>query len=90
MKAKIAKICNIIFSYGMLLSLFVAFLLFVSFVVSFFLGDNAAATLTTFMYKTVIPKTYVFAVIVSLIGIIGMYLRGEKAMIMGKAPAPKK
>lgn len=89
MKEKIAKVCNTIFSYGMLLALFVAFVLFLGFIVSIFIGEEAAATLTTFLYKTLLPKTYIFAVIVSLVGLIGMYLRGEKAMMMSKKPVGK-
>lgn len=89
MKTKIAKFCNIVFGYGMLIALFVAFVLFVGFVVSFFIGDAAAGALTTFLYKTVLPKTYVLSVIVSIFGIVGMYLRGEKAMLMSKKPKKK-
>lgn len=90
MKEKISKVCNTIFSYGMLLALFMAFVLFLGFIVSIFVGEEAAATITTFLYKTMLPKTYIFAVIVSLIGLIGMYVRGEKAMMMSKKPAGKK
>lgn len=82
MKAKIAQVCNTIFSYGMLIAIFVAFLLFLGFIVSFFVGEAGATVITTFLYKTLLPKTYVFAVVVSLIGLLGMYLRGEKAMMM--------
>ncbi len=89
MKEKTAKVCETIFSIGMLLALLVAFLLFVSFVVSLFIGHDAAATLTTFMWKTVIPKTYVAAVIICLIGLVGMYLRGQKAMVMSTKPKAK-
>ena len=70
MKEKLAKICDQIFSIGMLLALLVAFLLFLGFIVSFFTGHDAAAAITTFLYKTLLPKTYVFAVIVCLIGLI--------------------
>jgi cytochrome c biogenesis protein CcdA len=89
MKAKLSKVCDTIFSYGMLLALFVAFVLFLGFVVSFFVGHDAAAQITTFLYKTLLPKTYIFSVIVSLIGLIGMYLRGEKAMMMNSKPKKK-
>ena len=84
MKEKLAKICEQIFSIGMLLALLVAFVLFLGFIVSFFTGHDAAAAITTFLYKTLLPNTYIFAVIVCLIGLIGMYLRGEKAMMMSK------
>ncbi len=90
MKEKISKVCDQIFSIGMLLSLMVAFILFLGFIVSLFIGHDAAGTLTTFLYKTLLPKTYVFAVIVCLIGLIGMYLRGEKAMMMSKPKAKSK
>jgi len=82
MKDKIAKVCNTIFSYGMLIAILVAFVLFLGFIVSFFVGEAAATVITTFLYKTVIPKTYILAVVASLFGIVGMYLRGEKAMMM--------
>lgn len=82
MKEKIAKACNTIFGYGMLIALLVAFVLFLSFILSIFIGEEAAGTITTFLYKTVMPINYIYAVCVSLIGLIGMYLRGEKAMLM--------
>ena len=89
MKAKIAKLCNVVFGYGMLIAMFVAFILFVGFVAAFFIGEDAAAALTTFLYKTLLPKTYVLAVIASFFGIVGMYLHGEKAMLMSKKPKNK-
>ena len=89
MKAKVAKFCNVVFGYGMLIALFVAFVLFLGFVVSFFVGETAAGAITTFLYKTVLPKTYILSVIASLFGIVGMYLRGEKAMLMSKKPKSK-
>lgn len=88
MKNKIANVCNCIFSWGMVLAMFAAFALFLSFVVAFFVGEDTAALITTFMYKTVLQKMYILSVVVSLIGLIGMYLRGEKAMMMtGKKKA---
>ena len=89
MKEKIAKVCETIFAIGMLLALFVAFLLFVGFIVSCFVSHDTATVITTFLYKTLLPQTYIMAVIVCLIGLIGMYLRGQKAMMMSTKPKTK-
>lgn len=90
MKEKIAKICDVIFGYGLLIGLAIGFILFLGFVVSFFTGEAAATAITTLLYKTVIPKTYVFTVIVCFIGMLGMYLRGQKAIVMKKKPGKDK
>lgn len=89
MKEKIAKDCDMVFGIGMLLALFVAFLLFVGFIVSCFVSHDTATVITTFLYKTLLPKTYIVAVAVCLIGLIGMYLRGQKAMMMSTKPKSK-
>lgn len=90
MREKTSKICDEIFGYGMLIALFVAFALFLGFIVSFFVGHDTAAVITTFLYKWLLPKTYIFAVAISFIGLVGMYLRGEKAMMMSSKAKNKK
>lgn len=81
---KIARICKIIFGYGIMLSLFVGGLTFFGYIAALIIGGDTAAQICDFLYnkvlKTVIYGTNIFI----LFGLFSMYLAGEKALTPNK------
>lgn len=82
MKEKIAKVLTKIAGWGLLLCLAVGLGLFIVFLVASFMPEETAKAVTAFIKKPFLPYTYHTTVFFSLLGLIGMYLRGQKTMLM--------
>lgn len=83
-RLKIANILSYIFGVGILISLFVGALSFVGYLVALIVGGDTATQICLFLYKTIYPILFSFTSCIVILGLIKMYVAGEKSM------APKK
>ncbi len=81
---KLSKILKTIFGYGVMIALFAGGLTFFGYVAALIIGGDVAAAICTFLYKQVVPVIIYLAVIMVLLGLLAMYLNGEKALTPSK------
>lgn len=86
---RIADFIKVIFGYGIMLCLFVGGLTFFGYVAALIIGGSTAATICTFIYKTVLPIVIYTSTILVLLGLVAMYLSGEKALTTEKKKTVK-
>jgi len=82
--AKIAAVTGIIYGYGIMLALLIGGLTFLGYVVALIVGGSAAAAICTFIYKTLYPILVYGSSVLVLLGLLTMYLKGEKALSSSK------
>ena len=78
---KIAEILRTVFGYGIMICLFAGGLTFFGYLAALFIGGEAATTICVFIYKKIIPIIIYASTILVLLGLLVMYLDGEKALI---------
>ena len=83
-RMKIANVLAYIFGIGILISLFVGALSFVGYIVALIIGGDTATQICTVIYKNIYPILFSFTSVIVLLGLVKMYIAGEKSM------APKK
>lgn len=76
------KKLNRLFGLGVLLALFCGALSVVGYLIAFFIGQNNAEILCSFIQKECYPYMIQLATISVGIGLISMYLSGSKALSM--------
>ena len=81
---KLSDILKTIFGYGVMIALFAGGLTFFGYVAALIIGGDVAAAICTFLYKQVVPVIIYLAVIMVLLGLLAMYLNGEKALTPSK------
>lgn len=86
---KAAAVCKIIFGYGIMICLFVGGLTFFGYVAALIIGGDTAAAICTFLYKQIIPVMIYANAIMVLLGLLSMYLAGEKALTPTKKQKTK-
>ena len=89
MRQKIANVLGTIYGIGILIALFAGGLSFLGYVVAFILGGETATAICVFIYKTVYPILFYFSSSVVLLGLVKMYVAGEKSMVPTKRQPPK-
>lgn len=80
---KIAKVCKVIFGYGIMLTLFVGGLTFFGYIIALCIGGGDGGTgemIANFLYKTVTPIIIYASTVCIVFGLICMYLAGETAL----------
>ena len=77
---KCGAVCRKIFGWGMFLSLLSGVLLFFGYIAALCLGGTAAAGLCEFLYTKMTPVMVVMTTVLILLGLLSMYLTGEKAL----------
>lgn len=80
------KVCKTIFGWSVMVTLFVGGLTVLSYVVALIVGGDTAAKICEVTYKEVWPIIIMTANITILVGLLAMYLSGEKAL----SPSDKK
>ena len=90
MRQKIADIMSIVYGIGILIALILGTLSFLGYIVAFILGGKAAGEICEFIYKTFYPHLFSFSSFVVLLGLVKMYVAGEKAMVPSKRSPQKK
>ena len=86
---KLAAILKTIYGYGIMISLFAGGLTFFGYLAAIIIGGDTAAAICTVIYKQVIPVIIYLSVIMVLIGLVAMYLNGEKALTPEKKESHK-
>ena len=86
---KLSNILKTIFGYGVMISLFVGGLTFFGYAAALIIGGDIAAAICAFIYKYIIPVIIYLAVSMVLLGLVAMYLAGEKALTPEKKHAQK-
>ena len=77
------------FGYGIMVSLFAGGFTAVGYVVALIIGGDVATEICTVIYKTIFPIIIKTSTIMVLLGLVTMYLSGEKALTPDKKKAPK-
>ena len=83
-RAKIAKILAYIYGVGIALSLFVGAISFVGYVVAIIIGGQTAEDICVFIYQQVYPILFYISSASVLLGLVKMYVAGEKSMVPNK------
>ena len=83
---KLTEICKMIFGYGILITLFAGGLTFFAYVVALIVGGDTAALICEITYKQVIPVIVKVSTVMILLGLVCMYMSGEKSL----TPSEKK
>lgn len=86
MLKKITEICKLIFGYGIMIVLFAGGLTFFGYVAALFIGGDTAALICHMIYKQIIPVIVKASTILVLLGLVCMYMSGEKSL----TPSEKK
>lgn len=81
---KISAVLRTIFGYGIMICLFAGGLTFFGYVAALIIGGAAAEAICIFIYKTIFPIIIKASTILVLLGLVTMYLNGEKALVSGK------
>lgn len=80
------KVCKTIFGWSVMITLLGGALTMLSYVVAFIVGGDTAVKICDITYNEVWPVIIMIANITILLGLLGMYLSGEKAL----SPSEKK
>ena len=83
---KFTEICKMIFGYGIMITLFAGGLTFFAYVVALIVGGDTAALICEITYKQVIPVIVKVSTVMILLGLVCMYMSGEKSL----TPSEKK
>ncbi len=86
---KISNVLRTIFGYGIMICLFAGGLTFFGYVAALIIGGSTATAICVFIYKTIIPYIIKASTILVLLGLVVMYLNGEKALTSEKKKAAK-
>ena len=80
MKKKLLTLLRRIFGWGMLLALAAGALCFLGYVLAFLIGGQTAALICRCIYERIIPALVYGVNALVLLGVVAMYLAGEKAL----------
>ena len=88
-KEKIISILEFIYGLGIAVSLFVGAFSFFGYILAIIIGGESATNICTFIYKTIYPIIIYMSSVTVLIGLVKMYVAGEKALTPDKPKAKK-
>ena len=86
---KIANILSVMFGYGILICLFAGGFTFFGYLVAIIIGGDIAVGICEFIYKSVTPIIIRTSTVLVLIGLVVMYLKGEKSLTSEKKKITK-
>lgn len=89
-RQKIANVLSIIFGIGIMIALFVGASSFLGYVAAFIIGGETATQICVFIYKTLYPILFYFSSGMVLLGLVKMYVAGEKSMVPTKRQPKEK
>ena len=87
---KVSQVLKKIFGYGIMICLFANGLTFFGYVAALIVGGDTAAAICTFIYKTFMPVVIKTSTAFVLLGLLAMYLAGEKSLTVGNNKNKKK
>lgn len=85
-KEKITNVLSYIYGTGIAIALLVGGASFLGYIAAMVIGGETATEICVFIYKTLYPILFYFSSAVVLLGIVKMYVAGEKSM----APTKRK
>jgi len=86
---KIARAAGIIYGYGIMLALLIGGLSFFGYVAALIIGGNTAAMICDFIYNRLYPILVYGSSVMVVLGLVIMYLKGEKALSASKKKKEK-
>lgn len=86
---KISNVLRTIFGYGIMICLFAGGLTFFGYVAALIIGGETATAICVFIYKTLFPWIIRASTVLVLLGLLTMYLNGEKALTSDKKKTSK-
>ena len=84
MRETVAKILAYVYGVGITVSLFVGALSFVGYLVALIIGGSVAADICEVIYKQIYPVIIYVSSVSVLIGLVKMYVAGEKSLVPPK------
>lgn len=84
LRQKIANLLGTVYGVGIMIVLFVGALSFLGYVAAFIVGGETATLICTFIYKKAYPVLFLVSSLVVLLGLVKMYIAGEKSMVPTK------
>ena len=88
-RQKIANVLSVIYGTGIMLVLLFGALSFFGYVAAFIIGGETATDICVFIYKKAYPILFFISSAIVLLGLIKMYIAGEKTMVPTKRKATK-
>ena len=85
-----ARTLELVYAYGIMICLFVGGLLTFGFVAAFIVGGETATAICVYIHKTIFPKLIYLSNICIIVGLVKMYLVGEKALTAGNRKSKEK
>lgn len=86
---KISDTMKMVFGYSIMITLFVGGLTFFGYLAALIVGGDTAVLICEFIYKKIIPVMIYISTSTVLLGVLIMYLAGEKALTPSKKKAVK-
>lgn len=81
---KISWILDYVYGWGIFICLFGGGIMFLGYVVAFIVGGELAATICSVIYKEIYMYLIYGGNVIVLFGLINMYLKKQKSLIMEK------
>lgn len=78
---KIANVLQMLFGYGIMLCLFAGGLTFFGYLAALVIGGDTAAIMCNVIYKQIFPIIIKTSNILVVLGLVVMYMKGEKALM---------
>ena len=86
---KIAAVLKVVFGYGIMICLFAGGAMFLGYLAALIIGGQTAATICAFIYEQITPIVIKASTILVLLGLVIMYLTGDKALTADKKQSSK-
>ena len=83
-RAKIASTLEYIYGVGIMIALFAGAVSFLGYLVAIMIGGDVATQICVVIYKKIYPILFTFSSSVVLLGLVKMYVAGEKTMVPKK------
>lgn len=83
-RQKISRGLAYIYGFGISIALFVGALSFFGYIAAIIIGGETATNICRYIYKEIYPILFQISSISVLIGLVKMYVAGEKTMVPSK------
>ena len=80
MKDKLYNLFTRIYGISMLVAFFIGFIPVIPFIIAIIIGGPTGESISLFLYNKVYPLAFIIASFAVVIGLIAMYIRGEKSL----------
>ena len=81
---RISTFLKTVFGYGIMIALFLGIVIFFGYVVALIVGGDLAVQICEVVYKKIVPVMIYLGTSMVLLGLLAMYLAGEKALTPSK------